>query len=123
VLERVGVAGRRDHAPRAEQLGALDCDLADDVAGSRHEHRLAGRERARQLSESPPRGPENAERDRQAGDAEAVQASFAADATWTLGGELPMSGTWRGRAAIVEEFLPAAMAHFSRGPCGSRSRA
>jgi uncharacterized protein (TIGR02246 family) len=51
----------------------------------------------------------------EAGDAEAVQASFAADATWTLGGELPISGTWKGRAAIIEEFLPAALAHYQPG--------
>ena len=30
---------------------------------------------------------------------------FAEDATWTLIGDLPMSGTWHGRKAIFEDFL------------------
>jgi uncharacterized protein (TIGR02246 family) len=51
----------------------------------------------------------------EAGDGDAVRDSFAADATWTLAGELPISGTWAGRDAIVEEFLPAAMAHYEPG--------
>lgn len=36
---------------------------------------------------------------------------FAEDATWTLIGDLPMSGTWRGREAIFGDFLRPA---FSR---------
>lgn len=51
----------------------------------------------------------------EAGDADAIRESFADDATWTLAGELPISGTWIGRAAIVEEFLPTALAHYEPG--------
>lgn len=41
----------------------------------------------------------------QAGDTDAVRDCFADDATWWLGGELPLSGTWRGRDAILGDFL------------------
>lgn len=41
----------------------------------------------------------------EAGDTSAVSDSFAEDATWWLGGELPISGTWRGRDAIIHDFL------------------
>ena len=41
----------------------------------------------------------------QAGDIDTVRDLFAEDATWWLGGELPLSGTWRGRDAILEDFL------------------
>lgn len=51
----------------------------------------------------------------EAGDADAIRASFADDATWTLAGELPISGTWSGREAIIEEFLPTAMSHYEPG--------
>ncbi|TDU05570.1 hypothetical protein EDD99_4095 [Streptomyces sp. 846.5] len=34
-----------------------------------------------------------------------AKAMFAEDATWTLGGDLPMSGTWHGRKGIFEDFL------------------
>jgi uncharacterized protein len=50
-----------------------------------------------------------------AGDAEGVRASFADDATWELGGELPISGVWRGRGPIVDEFLVTAMAYYEPG--------
>src|SRR5215475_14422539 len=40
-----------------------------------------------------------------AGDIEVITVSFAADATWEYPGDLPLSGTWRGRSAIVNEFL------------------
>ncbi|WP_242910634.1 nuclear transport factor 2 family protein [Actinomadura terrae] len=39
------------------------------------------------------------------GDAEVVRASFAEDATWHYPGDLPISKVWRGRDAIVDEFL------------------
>jgi uncharacterized protein (TIGR02246 family) len=39
------------------------------------------------------------------GDMETVHELFAEDATWWLGGELPLSGTWRGRDAILGDFL------------------
>ena len=51
----------------------------------------------------------------EAGDGDAIRASFAPHATWTLAGELPISGTWVGREAIIEEFLPAAMSHYEPG--------
>ncbi len=51
----------------------------------------------------------------EAGDGDTVRASFADDATWTLAGDLPMSGTWVGREAIVDEFLPTAMSHYAAG--------
>ena len=51
----------------------------------------------------------------EAGDGEAIRRSFADDATWTLAGELPISGTWVGREAIVEQFLPTAMSHYQAG--------
>jgi uncharacterized protein (TIGR02246 family) len=51
----------------------------------------------------------------EAGDADTIRASFAPDATWTLAGELPISGTWTGREAIVDEFLPTAMTSFEPG--------
>ncbi|WP_232248091.1 nuclear transport factor 2 family protein [Streptacidiphilus rugosus] len=39
-----------------------------------------------------------------------IERFFAEDATWTLHGDLPMSGVWRGRRAILEEFMPTAFA-------------
>lgn len=40
-----------------------------------------------------------------AGDLAAIRASFAEDAVWTLHGDLPISGPWHGRDAIVDGFL------------------
>lgn len=40
-----------------------------------------------------------------AGDLETIRDSFAEDAVWTMYGDLPIAGPWRGRAAIVDEFL------------------
>lgn len=48
----------------------------------------------------------------QAGDADRVRELFADDATWTLNADLPIGGTWRGRDAIVGEFLATAMSHY-----------
>ena len=39
------------------------------------------------------------------GDAGTVRDTFADDATWEYPGELPLSGTWRGRDAIINDFL------------------
>ncbi|BAJ28608.1 MULTISPECIES: nuclear transport factor 2 family protein [Kitasatospora] len=39
------------------------------------------------------------------GDADAIRDAFAEDAVWTYPGDLPLSGEWRGRKAILEEFL------------------
>jgi ketosteroid isomerase-like protein len=54
----------------------------------------------------------------QAGDQRAVRALFAPDATWQLRGDLPMSGTWRGRDAILGEFLATALAAYEPGSLG-----
>jgi ketosteroid isomerase-like protein len=39
------------------------------------------------------------------GDLDAIRASFAEDAVWTLHGDLPIAGPWHGRDAIVDDFL------------------
>ncbi|MER6578081.1 nuclear transport factor 2 family protein [Nonomuraea sp. NPDC001023] len=39
------------------------------------------------------------------GDADVVHDSFADDATWHYPGDLPISKVWRGRDAIVNDFL------------------
>jgi uncharacterized protein len=51
----------------------------------------------------------------QAGDEAALRASFTPGAIWRLDGELPISGTWRGRDAIVDDFLGAAMSYYEPG--------
>jgi uncharacterized protein (TIGR02246 family) len=50
-----------------------------------------------------------------AGDGATVADSFAEDAVWTLDGELPISGTWRGREMILNEFFGAAAKLFEPG--------
>jgi uncharacterized protein len=42
-----------------------------------------------------------------AGDLEAIRECFAEDAVWTMVGELPIAGPWRGRDRIVDDFLAA----------------
>jgi ketosteroid isomerase-like protein len=39
------------------------------------------------------------------GDSGAIRDSFAEDAIWEYPGDLPLSGTWRGRDTIVDDFL------------------
>jgi len=51
----------------------------------------------------------------QAGDEQAIRAAFAADAVWRLDGELPISGTWRGRETILDDFLGTAMSYYQPG--------
>jgi uncharacterized protein len=51
----------------------------------------------------------------QTGDEEAIRAAFADDAVWQLDGELPISGTWRGRETILDEFLGTAMSYYQPG--------
>jgi uncharacterized protein (TIGR02246 family) len=51
----------------------------------------------------------------EAGDAEALRGFFAEDATWWLVGDLPMSGTWSGRDAIMDDFFGTAMARYAPG--------
>lgn len=40
------------------------------------------------------------------GDIEALRTFFTEESTWTLAGDLPLSGTWTGPTAILEEFVP-----------------
>ncbi|GAA2142610.1 hypothetical protein GCM10009760_27930 [Kitasatospora kazusensis] len=49
------------------------------------------------------------------GDLAAVVAAFTEDATWTYPGDLPLTGVWRGRDAIVNDFLGSAGALFAPG--------
>ncbi len=51
----------------------------------------------------------------EAGETHAVRDLFAHDATWTLAGDLPISGVWKGRDAIVDEFLATAMSYYEPG--------
>ena len=39
------------------------------------------------------------------GDSSTIRDSFAEDAVWEYPGDLPLSGTWRGRDTIVDDFL------------------
>jgi hypothetical protein len=43
------------------------------------------------------------------GDLDALRASFRPDATWSLRGELPVSGTWTGPDGIIDTFLARMM--------------
>lgn len=42
-----------------------------------------------------------------AGDMDRLRAFFDADATWTLAGDLPVSGTWTGPEEIFDRFVAA----------------
>lgn len=46
----------------------------------------------------------------QEGDLAALRASFAPGATWWLGGDLPVSGTYTGAGEILDGFLAAMVA-------------
>lgn len=49
-----------------------------------------------------------------AGDARSVRELFAPDASWRLdAGDLPTSGTFSGREAIIDGFLKTAMSHYA----------
>ena len=49
----------------------------------------------------------------EAGDEQAIREVFAEDAVWTLqAGDLPISGSWKGRESIMGEFLATAMSHY-----------
>jgi uncharacterized protein len=49
----------------------------------------------------------------QAADADALRSFFAQDASWTLqAGDLPISGTWRGRDRIMDGFFATAMTNY-----------
>ncbi|MFI6049609.1 nuclear transport factor 2 family protein [Streptomyces violascens] len=49
------------------------------------------------------------------GDFDALREFFAPDVTWTLAGDLPLSRTWIGPGAILDEFVPAMVEHFVPG--------
>ncbi|MGV9263074.1 nuclear transport factor 2 family protein [Kitasatospora sp. NPDC003701] len=49
------------------------------------------------------------------GDLPTAAASFAEDATWSYPGDLPLSRVWRGRTAIVEDFLGSVGTLFAPG--------
>ncbi|MFJ9693676.1 nuclear transport factor 2 family protein [Kitasatospora sp. NPDC101183] len=49
------------------------------------------------------------------GDLDAMTAAFAEDAVWTYPGDLPLTGVWRGRTAILEDFLGQAGGLFAPG--------
>lgn len=49
----------------------------------------------------------------QSGDLEQIRALFAPDATWWVAGTLPLSGTYRGRDSIVDDFLAGAFPLFT----------
>lgn len=52
----------------------------------------------------------------QQGDERAVHDAFAEDASWTLAaGDLPMSGIWQGRDAIMNGFFATAMVNYQAG--------
>ncbi|MFE0101051.1 nuclear transport factor 2 family protein [Streptomyces sp. NPDC059009] len=42
-----------------------------------------------------------------AGDLDALREFFTPETTWTLAGDLPVSGTWTGPDEILGEFVPA----------------
>jgi uncharacterized protein (TIGR02246 family) len=50
-----------------------------------------------------------------AGDEWTMRESFAVDATWVMEGDLPISGTWHGRDAIMAGFLAQALRCYEPG--------
>jgi ketosteroid isomerase-like protein len=57
-----------------------------------------------------------------AGDIEGARATFQPDATWWLPGDLPISRTWVGRDAIIDEFIPTVMARFAQDTIAFETR-
>ena len=51
----------------------------------------------------------------EAGDGATVRELFAESATWQLFGDMPMSGTWRGRDTIIDDFLAGALGNYEPG--------
>jgi uncharacterized protein len=43
------------------------------------------------------------------GDIDTIRDSFSEDATWTIYGDLPIAGPWRGRDSIVDDLLSGAV--------------
>lgn len=54
------------------------------------------------------------------GDAATIADSFTDDATFTIWGDMPVSGTAMGKQQIMNEFLPAARALFQPGTLQQR---
>ncbi len=53
--------------------------------------------------------------DLSAGNIEAVTAAFTDDVTWWLPGSLPVSGTFKGKKAVLEDFFGKAFPYFEPG--------
>jgi uncharacterized protein len=51
----------------------------------------------------------------QADNEQAIRDAFADDAVWQLDGDLPISGIWRGRDTILNDFLGTAMSYYKPG--------
>jgi uncharacterized protein len=52
----------------------------------------------------------------QSGDQQKIRELFAEHASWTLdAGDLPISGTWEGREAILGDFLQTALSYYEPG--------
>jgi ketosteroid isomerase-like protein len=49
------------------------------------------------------------------GDVESIRATFSPEATWWLGGDLPVAGTYVGRDAVIDEFLAQGIALYEPG--------
>lgn len=49
------------------------------------------------------------------GNVDAVTAAFTDDVTWWLPGSLPVSGTFKGKKAILEDFFGKAFPYFEPG--------
>lgn len=50
-----------------------------------------------------------------AGDVDAVMAAFTDDVSWWLPGSLPVSGTFKGKQAILDDFFAKAFPFFEPG--------
>lgn len=55
-------------------------------------------------------------------DIDSLSDLLAEDATWWLAGDLPVSGLYQGKAAIIGEFLSSAAALFEQGSLGFELR-
>jgi ketosteroid isomerase-like protein len=51
----------------------------------------------------------------EAGDGAIVRDLFAESATWRLFGDMPMSGTWRGRDRVIDGFRAGALGNYEPG--------
>ncbi|MEU5388539.1 nuclear transport factor 2 family protein [Kitasatospora cineracea] len=49
------------------------------------------------------------------GDADAIWDAFTEDVVWSYPGDLPLSGEWRGRTAVLEDFLGSVGGVFEPG--------